>query len=341
MRKRTFTIMVLESSAGPVRTVHVCRGMLTGIVVLAVVAALGIAWLVSECGRMREQVAAERGDPLLEVDWRGLRGLVARAERRMAAVRDLDRALRVAVGTASDEADVAMTAQGGGDPEHHAALEVVMQGTNEQVAWGGGEISTLDAEIELIERGLRRLQTFFDDRHAALAAAPTILPVPGWLAARYGNRTSPFTGKREFHEGIDIAAAVGTPIRATAAGTVRFAGAMGSYGNVIVIDHAGGIRTLYAHNSRHRVRAGQRVERGDVIGTVGATGRTTGAHVHYEVQVRGASADPLRFAIDTSGVLIADLPAARKSRGDSGLPDSLPPSLSRLLGTSTAAPGAS
>jgi murein DD-endopeptidase MepM/ murein hydrolase activator NlpD len=275
---------------------------------LAVVAMLAAVWLAGECGRLRDRVTAQRADPMLTVDWRGLRELVESAERRMAAVRALDRVIRVAVGVPSDRAAVATAAQGGGDPESHAALQALMRWPGGLVAWARGEIATLDAEIELRERGLRRLQTFLDDRTAALAATPTILPVRGWLAARHGYRASPFTGAREFHEGIDIAAAVGTPIRATAAGTVRFVGVLGSYGNVVVVDHGGGVRTLYAHNSGHRVRLGQRVQRGDVIAAVGATGRTTGPHVHYEVQVHGAAADPLRFAIDTSGVWIADLP---------------------------------
>jgi murein DD-endopeptidase MepM/ murein hydrolase activator NlpD len=257
----------------------------------------------------------------------------------MAKVRGLDRALRVAVGVSSDHPGVAMTAQGGGDPER---LQAPMRWAAGLVAWARGEIAALETEIRLRERELRRLQTFLDHRTAALAAAPTILPVRGRLAARHGYRTSPFTGAREFHEGVDIAAPVGTLIRATAAGTVRFAGVVGSYGNVVVLDHGGGVRTLYAHNSSHRVRVGQRVQRGDIIAAVGATGRTTGSHVHYEVQVNGAPADPLRFAIDTSGVLMADLPGpADSSKPCPGVPGPSPTGVPNLLGVASLAPGTS
>ena len=339
MTKRFVTILVLEDCATPVRTVHVRRGALSGLAVLAAVVVLGAAWLVGECGRLRDRVAAQRTDPMLRVDWRGLRELVANAEQSMAKVRGLDRALRVAVGVSSDHPGVAMTAQGGGDPER---LQALMRWPAGLVAWSRGEMATLEAEIRLRERELRRLQTFLDHRTAALAAAPTILPVRGWLAARHGYRISPFTGAREFHEGIDIAAPVGTFIRATAAGTVRLAGVVGGYGNVVVLDHGGGVRTLYAHNSSHRVRVGQRVQRGDVIAAVGATGRTTGSHVHYEVQVNGAPADPLGFAIDTSGVLTADLPGpAGSSRLRPGVHGPAPAGAPNLLGASSLPPGIS
>jgi murein DD-endopeptidase MepM/ murein hydrolase activator NlpD len=337
MSKRFVTVMVLEDSAAPVRTLHVRRDVVAGLALLVAVMIVSAVWLVGECSRLRERVAAQRADPSLTVDWRGLRELVASAERDMTAVRALDRTLRLAVGVSSDHAAVAMAGQGGGDTDGSAALQALMRWPGGLVAWARGEIATLDAEIELREREFHRLQTFLDRRNAALAAAPTILPARGWLAARFGYRASPFTGAREFHEGIDIAAPVGAPVRVTAAGTVRFAGVVGSYGNVVVVDHGGGVRTLYAHNSSYRVRVGQRVQRGDVIAAVGATGRTTGSHVHYEVQVNGAPADPLRFAIDTSGVLMADLPGpARRDRGVSGSP---PVGVSSLSGASPPAPG--
>ena len=117
MAKRFVTIMVLEDCATPVRTVHVRRGVLSGLAAVAAVAVLGAAWLVGECGRLRDRVAAQRADPMLTVDWRSLRELVANAEQGMATVRALDRALRVAVGVSSGHPGVAMAAQSGGDPD--------------------------------------------------------------------------------------------------------------------------------------------------------------------------------------------------------------------------------
>ncbi len=107
------------------------------------------------------------------------------------------------------------------------------------------------------------------------------------------------------HEGVDIAAPVGTPVVATADGIVSFAGPLSDYGNAVYIDHGHGFATFYAHNSRIRVREGQSVKRGNVIAYVGSTGRATGPHVHYEVHLNGAVLNPMKYIIDTTGIKFA------------------------------------
>lgn len=113
------------------------------------------------------------------------------------------------------------------------------------------------------------------------------------LVSNFGFRIDPIGGGVGFHPGVDFAASAGTPIRAAAGGTVVIASAQGGYGNCTVIAHVGGLGTLYAHQSRLAVHVGQRVKRGDVIGYVGSTGASTGPHLHFEVRVLGALADPL------------------------------------------------
>lgn len=115
---------------------------------------------------------------------------------------------------------------------------------------------------------------------------PSLRPVDGgWISSGFGRRKSPFTGAMEFHSGVDIAAHVGTPVVATAAGTVIFSGYKGALGKAVVIDHGFGIVTRYGHLDKYRVKAGQNVARGEVIGKVGTTGRSTGPHLHYEVRL--------------------------------------------------------
>jgi len=111
----------------------------------------------------------------------------------------------------------------------------------------------------------------------------------------FGYRNDPISGRRSFHSGIDIAAPGGTRIFAAEAGYVRFAGWSASWGNYIIIDHAGGYQTMYAHNNRNRVTTGQRVYRGQHIGDVGTTGRSTGNHLHFEVRLNGVHVNPLRY----------------------------------------------
>jgi murein DD-endopeptidase MepM/ murein hydrolase activator NlpD len=120
-------------------------------------------------------------------------------------------------------------------------------------------------------------------------------PVSGPVVSGFGWRMHPIFHTRKFHTGIDIAAPYGAPIHAADGGTVIYAAAMSGYGNVIVIDHGGGLSTLYAHQSSFAVGPGSTVSRGQVIGYVGMTGYTTGPHLHFEVRVHGAPVDPLAY----------------------------------------------
>jgi murein DD-endopeptidase MepM/ murein hydrolase activator NlpD len=120
-------------------------------------------------------------------------------------------------------------------------------------------------------------------------------PASGPKTSDYGWRTHPIFGTRRFHAGIDIGAGYGAAIVAAASGVVVSAGAQGGYGNTVVIDHGGGLATLYAHQSSYAVSSGQRVDRGQVIGYVGSTGYSTGPHLHFETRVNGAPRDPMGY----------------------------------------------
>lgn len=122
-----------------------------------------------------------------------------------------------------------------------------------------------------------------------------VLPVDGEVTSEFGPRTHPVTGAHGHHDGIDIAAPTGTPIAAAAGGTVSYAGVMGGYGNVVIIDHPNGLQTLYAHQSRISVTVGQKVSAGQAIGAVGSTGMSTGPHLHFEVKRDGEAIDPRPF----------------------------------------------
>jgi murein DD-endopeptidase MepM/ murein hydrolase activator NlpD len=134
------------------------------------------------------------------------------------------------------------------------------------------------------------------DRRAALAAStPSIWPAHGWLTGTFGGRSDPFTGEPGFHQGIDISTEKGQPVFATADGTVQSAAYTGDYGNLIILTHGFGLSTRYGHLSGFAVTPGQLVKRGDVIGYVGSTGRSTGAHLHYEILANGNTMNPLQL----------------------------------------------
>jgi murein DD-endopeptidase MepM/ murein hydrolase activator NlpD len=126
-------------------------------------------------------------------------------------------------------------------------------------------------------------------------SAPSIWPVEGIVTGSFGERIDPFNGEGAFHSGVDISAPYGTPVIAPADGIVAFADFMGGYGRAIVVDHGHGITTRYGHLANFSVAPGQRVHRGDTIGFVGLTGRSTGPHLHYEVRINDTPVNPHKY----------------------------------------------
>lgn len=149
-------------------------------------------------------------------------------------------------------------------------------------------LSTLATRLESVK-------TQIETRQAQARATPSIWPLVGQFTytSPFGNRKDPFTGLTEFHPGLDIAAESGMPVHATADGSVQSAAFDGNYGYSVVLNHGFGISTRYGHLSAFSVKQGQTIKRGDVIGYVGATGRVTGAHLHYEILFGGNRINPI------------------------------------------------
>jgi murein DD-endopeptidase MepM/ murein hydrolase activator NlpD len=134
-----------------------------------------------------------------------------------------------------------------------------------------------------------------------MAASPTLWPVEGRITGAYGERIDPFTGEGAVHRGVDISAGLGSRVIAPADGDVIFADFMAGYGRMIIIDHGNGIETRYGHLASFAVTAGQSVHRGDTIGFVGMSGRSTGPHLHYEVWVHDTPVNPYKYLRLSSG----------------------------------------
>jgi murein DD-endopeptidase MepM/ murein hydrolase activator NlpD len=159
-------------------------------------------------------------------------------------------------------------------------------------------LAAIDDSLTSLTRRSAQLEEFYRDQTLVLASTPSIWPVRGYLSAGFGNRKDPFTGQRDFHSGIDISTPIGTRIFSPADGVVLSAAVQGAYGNAIMMDHGFGVVTRYGHLDAYAVRPGQRVRRGDLIGFVGNTGRSTGPHLHYEVWVRDQAQNPIHFILD-------------------------------------------
>src|SRR5262249_12747600 len=149
--------------------------------------------------------------------------------------------------------------------------------------------------LQGLESRLRFVRKDVERREALSAATPSIWPTHGWITGTFGGRSDPFSGEPAFHQGLDISTDKGQAVVATADGVVESASYTGDYGNFIVVRHEFGLVTRYGHLSAFNVKPGQQVKRNAVIGFVGATGRATGFHLHYEILANGKLLNPLQL----------------------------------------------
>lgn len=149
-----------------------------------------------------------------------------------------------------------------------------------------------------VEKTLKYVESHINEQKAKLAATPSLWPTKGYLTDSFGMRTNPITGKRQFHTGQDIATQLGNRVIASADGFVLITERTHIYGNLIHIDHSHGFATRYGHLASFNVKEGERVKRGQVIGYVGSTGRSTAPHLHYEVIYMGKNVNPMNYIID-------------------------------------------
>ncbi len=160
------------------------------------------------------------------------------------------------------------------------------------------EIGTLKERSGALQDTFRVLDVAFQKQALLLSSTPSIYPVHGLLGNGYGWRRDPFTGMRDFHQGLDLVAPLGTKVVAPADGIVTRTGPSGGFGNSVFISHGYGIITRFGHLATFNVKVGQRVKRGDVIATVGSTGRSTGPHLHYELLVHQRNVDPIKYILE-------------------------------------------
>jgi len=160
------------------------------------------------------------------------------------------------------------------------------------------DLAALHGRAGQVQGALDAIEVKLGERVRWMSSTPTIAPVRGILTSGFGTRSDPMTHGPGLHQGIDIAAAAGQPVFAAADGLVVLAAATSGYGEAVYLAHGFGVATRYGHLSEIDVRPGQRVRRGDPIGRVGSTGRSTGSHLHYEVRLDGTPVNPLAYILD-------------------------------------------
>ncbi len=186
------------------------------------------------------------------------------------------------------------------EPAMGGADGVVFNEENEDSHFShlSGRLDQITQEIDIKTRQLTILEKLLIAEQFQQTITPTGKPTEkGWISSYFGMRKDPFTGRKKMHQGIDVAGKPGSNILATAAGIVTFVGTQSGYGKVLDIDHGYGISTRYGHNKSVIVKPGDIVKQGQIIATMGSTGRSTGSHVHYEVLKNGHRVNPGKYIV--------------------------------------------
>lgn len=218
--------------------------------------------------------------------------------QKMSELNEFDRKLKVMVNLETGEDNARFEGVGGSSPMARDPGFWVKKTRGDLNRTMHRALDNLDNEIDLGKKDKTELHAFLENQKVLLASTPSIWPAKGWMSSRFGYRLSPFTGKKEFHKGIDVATRMGAPIVAPSDGIVSAVIWDHGYGRVLVIKHGYGVETKYAHLKKALVKKGQYVKRGETIALVGNSGRTTGPHLHYEVHLNRMPVNPLRYILN-------------------------------------------
>ncbi|MGI5862736.1 MAG: peptidoglycan DD-metalloendopeptidase family protein [Myxococcales bacterium] len=268
-----------------------------GVLLLGIIAATVHYFQV--VGEITENKILRDENVQLRSDLKRIRERIAQIGSTLDRVERFDQRLRAITLLSDPERHLAIGPVGMVDADDRDSPSArVMLGEPEDPAALRSKLDALSAEAARQEASLQELHAYFEDQKSLLASTPSIWPVRGWVTSDFGHRLDPFTAERIMHKGLDIAAAHGTPIVAPSDGLVIFAGVEGGYGKVLVLDHGYGVKTRFAHMADIGVKVGDRVKRGDHVGLLGNTGRSTGPHLHYEVRVNGVPENPRKFILE-------------------------------------------
>ncbi len=288
MKQNYFIVVLAHSFHGRLRRIHIPHRIVYGafgafgIVLLLLFGVMGsyarMAWKVSNYNALQHEAQ------LLRARYDNLQLKVRQTNDQLASLQSLADEVTTAYG-------VKKRLTGSADLVEEAPLVPTMHDTLAEYSY-----------LRTTNLATRQRNIF---TRGDLNVLPSLWPVNGRLMGGFGVRSDPFSGEGAMHTGVDISAPMGTPVHATADGIVVHAGWNGGYGRCVVVDHGNNYQTWYAHLSRMDVIEGQEIRQGEVLGAVGTTGRSTGAHLHYEVRIASTPVNPYRFLGRTLAVKAA------------------------------------
>ncbi|NIM99138.1 MAG: peptidoglycan DD-metalloendopeptidase family protein [candidate division Zixibacteria bacterium] len=297
--KRRFSILFVPHTKGKVfeakLSPHICVLLLLGFTLLL---CSGVFLFLDASSRAQEKLKLsrlERENLYLAAKQKELDATVSDLKVQMAGLIEKEKQVRLVFGLPEVDEQIRRLGVGGPRPSAPVKIGAELQ-----------EANLTELEVEQLLRQARFEKENFEEIYSSLLEkkkdldhTPSIRPSAGYLSCAFGTRIDPFTGRRQFHRGVDLAADIGTPVYTTADGVVSRVRRDVGLGKLIEIDHLYGYGTVYAHLSTVAVKRGQHVKRGDIIGAIGNTGYSTGPHLHYEVHYQGRAKNPFTYFLGT------------------------------------------
>jgi len=283
MKQQYFILVLAHSLHGRLRRIHIPHQVLYIVLALAMVGGFSIFGFVSSYARMAWKVAnynsLQQEADQLRARYRNLQKVVNQTNEQLASLEIFANEVSVAYG-----------------------IKEKLEGPSDIASEGKLVPSFSESLDEYNYLRSSNLSRSSFARRWQQNTKPNIWPVDGPLMSSFGQRSDPFSGEGAMHTGVDISAPMGTPVRDAADGIVTFADRFGGYGRLVVVDHGNGFETYYAHLSRIDVIEGQEIRQGEFVGAVGATGRVTAPHLHYEVRLHKAPVNPYHYLMATTPV---------------------------------------
>jgi murein DD-endopeptidase MepM/ murein hydrolase activator NlpD len=286
MKPEAYTFFVASSRKGSFRKITLPGYVLHLVVILAVVGGVTVLAAAGSYTRMLWKVgnynALRRQQDTLKHNYEKLQSSVKDTNDRMNSLQSL-------------ATEVAMTYGFMRFPVSPFTMNEVPRSLDSGFEQSVAQFNFLERNASMAALPAGNLKLLSSAALADLTATPSLWPVIGHLTGTFGERMDPFSGEGAFHTGVDISSQYGDSVRVSADGIVIEADERAGYGRLVVVDHGFGVTTYYGHLSSFNVLVGQQLRRGDTIGNVGVSGRSTGPHVHYEVRINGAPVNPMRY----------------------------------------------
>ena len=299
MPKNFYTLLILPKKDSSAKKISLSSTLVKGVSIFVMGLILFMMYFSYDYIHIRrEQAELKRLKMQTAEQRKHIDGLVAKVDQfsiKMDELRQFDKKIRIMANLVTGKDKEQLLGIGGPASEENRLRSRMAADDKAMIAGIGRQVDRLMDDAASREQSFANLLAYLQEKKSLLAATPSVWPVLGWVTSEFGRRISPFGGDREFHKAIDIATRIGKPIQAPADGIVAEVAFQQDVGQMIRIDHGHGISTFYGHLSKAVVRAGATVHKGDRIGYVGNSGRSTGSHLHYAVMLNGVSVNPRKY----------------------------------------------